>query len=87
MNTSPVHDAVDALLQLNEHGRGLCPPGTDPHAWSASVLYDLARIAELFDGAVQNVSGKRNDTVAQNAQALATTIAAHRNIELGVTSE
>ena len=36
------------------------------------MLYDLARMAELLDGAVEKVSGKRNDTVAQNAQALAT---------------
>lgn len=85
--TAPVRDAVDALLQLNQHGRDLCPSDTDPQVWAGSVLYDLARMAELLDGAVEKVSGKRNDTVAQNAQALATVIAAHRNIEVGAAAE
>jgi hypothetical protein len=80
---TPLRSAVDALLQLDQHGRGLCPPGADPTAWAAGVLYDLARIAELLDGAVAEVSGKRNDTVASHAQALASVIAAHRNLEVG----
>ena len=78
--TSP---AVDALLQLDHHGRDLCPENTDPDAWASGVLYDLARIAELLDGAVEKVSGRRNDPVAQQAGALATVIAAHRNIAVG----
>jgi hypothetical protein len=80
---SPVRGAVDALLQLNQHGRDLCPAGADPQEWAGGVLYDLARVAELLDGAVEQVSGKRNDTVAQNSQALASVIAAHRNLEVG----
>ncbi|MCD2192704.1 hypothetical protein LQ327_04785 [Actinomycetospora endophytica] len=84
---SPVHGAVDALLQLNQHGQDLCPADADPQDWAAGVLYDLARVAELLDGAVERVSGKRNDTVAQNSQALASVIAAHRNIEVGAAAE
>ncbi|NMO91822.1 hypothetical protein [Actinomycetospora sp. TBRC 11914] len=83
-STTPTSRAVEALLQLNQHGTDLCPPGSDPRAWAGTVLYDLARIAELLGGAVEEISGKRNDTVTADAQALATVIAAHRNIEVGV---
>lgn len=85
--TNPARGAVDALLQVSQHGRDLCPPGRDPQAWAGAVLYDLARVAELLDSAVEHVSGKRNDTVSENSHALATVISAHRNIEVGRTSE
>lgn len=80
-------NAIDGLLQLNQHGRKLCPAGADPQAWASGVLNDLARVAELLDGAVEKVARKRNDAVAQNAQALATVIRAHRNVELGAGVE
>lgn len=82
-NAAITDTAVEALLQLNQHGRALCPEGAEPDAWASAVLYDLARVAELLDGAVAHVSGQRNDTVAQNSQALASVIAAHRNVQLG----
>jgi beta-phosphoglucomutase-like phosphatase (HAD superfamily) len=82
-DTTPTHDAVEVLMQLNEHGIGLCPPSSDPRAWAGAVLHDLARLAELLGGAVDKVSGKRNDTVTADAQALATVIAAHRNLAVG----
>ena len=66
--------------------RDLCPPDVDPDQWASAVLYDLARVAELLDGAVTHVSGQRNDTVAQNSQALASVIAAHRNLQIGGAS-
>jgi hypothetical protein len=84
---SPARGAVDALLELDRSGRDLCPVDTDPRVWASGVLYDLARVAELLDGAVEKVSGKRNDTVGQNARALASVIAAHRNLEVGLTTE
>lgn len=85
--SSAARSAVDALLHLNQYGRDLCPPGSDPRAWASSVLYDLARVAELLDGAVERVSGKRNATVSEEAHALATVISAHRNLEVGPPAE
>lgn len=85
--SSAARNAVEALLHLNQYGRDLCPPDSDPQAWASSVLYDLARVAELLDGAVEQVSGKRNDTISEDAHALATVIAAHRNLEVGATPE
>lgn len=83
-NTTPTRAAVEALLQLNEHGASLCPATVDARSWAGSVLQDLARLAQLLGGAVEQVSGKRNETVTADAQALATVIAAHRNLEVGV---
>jgi hypothetical protein len=36
---------------------------------------------------VEQVSGKRNDTVSENSHALATVIATHRNLEVGPSPE
>lgn len=82
-STPSVRDAVDALLQLNQHGDDLRPPEADPQAWAGSVLYDLARLSELLDGAVEKVSGQHNPAVAEHARALASVIAAHRNLAVG----
>ncbi|GAA4820398.1 hypothetical protein GCM10023201_02270 [Actinomycetospora corticicola] len=81
--TNPARRAVEELLHVAQHGRDLCPPGNDPQEWASGVLYDLARVAELLDGAVEQVSGRRNDTVADSAHALATVISAHRNLAVG----
>ncbi|MEJ2867285.1 hypothetical protein WCD74_05875 [Actinomycetospora sp. OC33-EN08] len=83
--TNPAQGAVDALEQLTRHGRDLCPTDQDPQDWAGSVLEDLARVAELLDGAVEQVSGKRNDTVSEGSRALGTVIAAHRNLEVGAS--
>ncbi|GLZ56389.1 hypothetical protein [Actinomycetospora sp. NBRC 106378] len=81
--TNPVRRAVGELLHVAEHGRDLCPPGRDSQEWANGVLYDFARVAELLDGAVERVSGRRNETVADNAHSPATVISAHRNLEVG----
>lgn len=44
-------------------------------------------MAELLDGAVEQVSGRPNDTITRHAHALAGVIAAHSNLELGSPGE
>lgn len=75
--------AVESLERLDSRGRDLCPDDRQPAEWAGEVLDDLSRIAALLEGAVTQVSGRGNDTVAQQARGLATVIAAHRNVELG----
>jgi hypothetical protein len=79
--------AVEALLHLTHAGRDLCPEDTDPEAWAARTLDDLVRMSLLLDGAVEKVSGKRNETVGQHGRALASVIGAHRTIEVDAGSD
>ena len=50
--------ATEALRHLDDHGRTLRPDGTDHFTWSADVLDELARLAEVLGRAVERVSGE-----------------------------
>jgi hypothetical protein len=71
--------ATEALRHLDDHGRTLRPDGTDHFTWSADVLDELARLAEVLGRAVERVSGEDAPDAESHAHALATAIVAHRN--------
>jgi hypothetical protein len=71
--------AADALRRLDDQGHALRPDGVDHFTWSADVLDELARLAEIIGRAVERVSGESAPGAESHAQALATAIVAHRN--------
>lgn len=71
--------ATEALRRLDHEGRALRPDGVDHFTWSADVLDELARLAEILGRAVEHVSGEAAAGAESHAQALATAIVAHRN--------
>lgn len=71
--------AVEALRRLDDEGRTLRPDGVDHFTWSADVLDELARLADLLGRAVENVTGEPAAGAETHAQMLATAIVAHRN--------
>ncbi|HEY2192094.1 MAG TPA: hypothetical protein VGH76_07305 [Actinomycetospora sp.] len=79
-SAASIREALHVLRDLDEHGDRLCPAGSDRTAWARSVLEELAQAAGVIGGAVQQVSGRRNDTVSHSATALAGTISAHTHI-------
>ncbi|WP_133829657.1 hypothetical protein [Actinomycetospora succinea] len=74
-----VRQATEALRRLDAEGRALRPDGVDHFTWSADVLDELARLAEMLGRAVEHVSGEQASRAESHAQALATAIVAHRN--------
>jgi hypothetical protein len=81
-----VHEALRVLQELHEYGRRLCPAGSDPTEWARAVLEELARAAEVIGGAVQQVSGRRNDAAVRSATVLAGAIDEHNHIAFSVPS-
>jgi hypothetical protein len=79
---APTSRAVDALVELDEQGGSLCPPGTDPFVWADDVLHDLARLAQLVGSAAQQVTGVRNSAIERQAHALSSTLAAQGNLQI-----
>lgn len=71
--------AVEALRRLDDEGRTLRPDGVDHFTWSADVLDELARLADVLGRAVEHVTGEPAAGAETHAQALATAIVAHRN--------
>lgn len=68
-----------ALRDLDQHGPHLRPDGVDRFGWSADVLDELARAAELLGEAVEHATGVSDVDVARRARELATAVVAHRN--------
>lgn len=79
---APTSRAIDALVELDEQGSGLCPSDTDPYVWTDDVLHDLARVAQLLGSAAQRVTGEKNAAIQRHAHVLAATLAAQGNIQL-----
>lgn len=71
--------ASDALRDLDQHGPHLRPQNTDRFGWSADVLDELARVAELLGRAVEHTTGVSDGDVSRHARELATAVIAHRN--------
>ncbi|MDD7938466.1 hypothetical protein PHK61_08555 [Actinomycetospora lutea] len=71
--------AMEALQRLDAEGRTLRPDGVDHFTWSADVMDELARLAELLGRTIERVSGEEAFGAESHAQALATAIVAHRN--------
>jgi hypothetical protein len=69
-SAASIHEALEVLHDLNEHGLRLCPTGSDRSVWARSVLAELAQAAGMLGGAVQQVSSRRNDTVTHGAKSL-----------------
>ena len=79
--------AAEAVRALDDHGRSLRPDGVDRFTWSADVLDELARLAEMIGQAAERVSGEPSSAVESRAQALSTAIVAHRNSLLRPTAD
>ena len=79
--------AAEAVRALDDHGRSLRPDGVDRFTWSADVLDELARLAEMIGQAAGRVSGEPSSAVESRAQALSTAIVAHRNSLLRPTAD
>ena len=71
-------EASEALRALGDHGPTPAP-GVDRFTWSADVLDELARVADLLAEAVHAAAGERSPQVERHAEALVTAIVAHRN--------
>ena len=71
--------ASQALRDLDQHGAHLRPEGADRFGWSADVLDELARAAELLGRAVEHATGVSDVDVARTADDLVTAVVAHRN--------
>ncbi len=64
--------ATDALRRLDDQGCVLRPAGVDHFTWSADVLVELARLAEIIGRTVERVSGESAPGGESHGQALAT---------------
>lgn len=71
--------ASRALRDLDQHGPHLRPDRSDRFGWSADVLDELARVAELLGRAVEHTTGVTDVDVTRRSQELATAVIAHRN--------
>ncbi|MDD7938440.1 hypothetical protein PHK61_08420 [Actinomycetospora lutea] len=78
---APASRAVEALVELDEHGRTLCPSDVDPYRSADDVLHDLARAAELLGSAAQRVIGEKSAAIERHAHALAAALAARGNLQ------